>query len=70
MNVTESPHCSGTSSGPSNWVSLVRTLSVPPGPLSLAVGDLGPVGGRSDPGLPVESVTALAFLGLTKPLRE
>lgn len=44
-------------------VSLVRTLSVPPGPLSLAVRDLGPVGGRSDPGLPVESVTSLAVLG-------
>ena len=36
---------------------------MPPGPLSLAVGDLGPVGGRSDPGLPVESVTSLAVLG-------
>lgn len=41
----------------------MKTLSVPLGPLSLAVGGLGPVGGRSDPGLPVESVTALAILG-------
>lgn len=36
---------------------------MPPGPLSPTLGDSGPVGGRSAPGLPVDSVTAPAVPG-------
>ena len=36
---------------------------MPPGPLSLTLGDSGAVGGRSAPGLPVDSVTAPAVPG-------